>query len=359
MKKNIFRRFIWILIPFLIFCLGSCDMSMEDPVAGMSSREMIELHTRGVSRAVLTVGIVQNGQMSFRVYGQNGRELPNREHIYEIGSITKVFTAQLFAKAISENLVSLDDSIERFLDLPRRGYYPTIRRILSHTSGYELDYFGMVISPHNIVPGVNPFYGLTKRTLLDYIGRINLDNRSYPHLYSNFGYGVAGLVIENIYNEDYTSLMNNYLKNNLGLSNTSISEGKGDLSNYWVWDRGNAYIPTGGLVSTVTDMLKYAQMQITKTPSYVSIIHNIESLIESAPPHHHNPELNFRMDAFGNGWAIDTVNNIIWHGGTTSSFNAYIGVDLGNDIAVVVLTNTGRQSISTWAIGSTILKELR
>ena len=52
----------------------------------MSAREMIEYTTKGVRKAKVTVGIVQNGQMSFNVYGKNGKKLPNTEHIYEIAS---------------------------------------------------------------------------------------------------------------------------------------------------------------------------------------------------------------------------------------------------------------------------------
>jgi CubicO group peptidase (beta-lactamase class C family) len=337
-------------------------MSNEDiagSLVGMSSREMIEFHTKGVRRARLTVGIVQKGEVSYTVYGENGKILPNKEHVYEIGSFLKVISAQLFAKAISENRVSLDDSIDRFLDLPTKDYYPTIRRLLTHTSGYEVDPYYLVLLPQNTTPSSNPFYGITEQMVLNCIGTINLENRDYPHLYSNLNFTVAGLVLEKIYNEDYTSLMNRYLKDELGLNNSKMQDGSGDLSNYWTWDKNNPYIAAGALISNVADMMKYTQMQIAKTPSYASLSYNTKVQVESAPPHHHDPELGFRLDAQGLGWFIDTANNIIWMGGTTYGYNAYIAVDLDDDIAVVVLTNIHIQTVSNNAIGATILKELR
>ncbi|MDR1308273.1 MAG: serine hydrolase [Treponema sp.] len=96
---------------------------------------MIAYTTKGVKNARIPVGIIQSGQMSFSVYGENGTVLPNRKHVYEIGSITKSFTGALFCKAVSEGKANLDDSIDRFLDLPAKNYYPTIKRLLTHTSG--------------------------------------------------------------------------------------------------------------------------------------------------------------------------------------------------------------------------------
>jgi CubicO group peptidase (beta-lactamase class C family) len=327
----------------------------------MSSKEMIERKTSGVSRAVITVGVVKNGEMSFTVYGENGRIQPNIEHIYEIGSITKPITAQLFARAISENRVSLDDQIDRFLNLPPKAYYPTIRRLLTHTAGYtifEAD-IPFIFSVNSAPFGIG-FYGLTRNWTLNRIGEINLTNRDYPFSYGNFGFGVAGLVLEEIYGAGFTSLINNYLKNDLGLNNTRVGDGRGDLSNYWRINDGNPLIPAGALVSTITDMMKFAQMQIDESPSYVNLSHTI--MAQGDPQWYlPNPELGLRVDALGLGWFIDTVDNIIWHSGETTGFSSYLGIDKANQIAVVVLSNM-RSALSesiTSIIGRTIIRELK
>ena len=352
------KYIIWILSLLIILFLSSCPMPFDD-IVNMSSRELIEYKTRGVRNARLTVGIVQNGQMLFTVYGKNGRILPNIEHIYEIGSISKPITAQLFARAISENRVSLNDQIDRFLALTSKTYYPTIRRLLTHTSGYRIDYYMGSLATTNFLPFGNPFYGMTRRMVLDQIGRINLENRDYPFEYSNFGFAVAGLVLEEIFEENFTSLMNNYLRNDLGLSNTRVGDGRGDLSNYWRWNDGNPGIASGGLVSTITDMMKFAQMQIDEYPSYVSDSHDVLAQI----PQQWFPSGFFiRDDAMGLGWIIDEGNGIIWHSGETTTFCTFVGFDKAHEIAVVVLSNF-RQSlhrpIDSFMIGSAIIKELR
>jgi CubicO group peptidase (beta-lactamase class C family) len=353
--KELFKICFCITLSIIIFSLCSCP-TPEEYIENMSSRELIEKHTKGVRRAALTVGIVQDGQMSFKVYGENSKERQKIEHIYEIGSITKTFTGQLFAKAIHEGLITIEDldkTIDTYLDLPSKNYYPTIKRLLTHTSGYRSEYYWGFISSTSFVLEGQYIVGVTKRMILDLIGTINLENKDYPWMYSNTGIAVAGFVLEKIYNEDYTSLMNRYMKNDLGLNNTKISNENGDLSNYWKYDDGNPYIPSGAIKSTITDMMRFAKMQMDGIPGYVSYSHSDWHKLKQ-------PIKGFHIrDAMGLAWNKDSVNNIYWHGGTTATYHSYLGFDKTRGIAVVVLSNVGDLYISAEAIGSTILKELQ
>jgi len=355
MKKFCSRRFFGLLLLPITFSLFSCSMSPEN-IEGMSSRELIESLTRNVRNARVTVGIVKNGEMSFTLYGENGRILPNREYLYDIGSITKVVVGQLFARAIYENLIALEDldaSIDIFLNLPSRNNYPTIRRILTHTSGYN-EFFDYLLPPP-LSPVENPLYGVTRNMTRRHVERIRVENREHPWHYSNSGFAVAGLVLESIFNEDFTSLVNSYFRG-LGLYNTRVGDGRGDLSFYWRWNAGNPYIASGGLVSTVTDLMRFAQMQIEQTPAYVELAHREwASDVDITFP---LPEFD-RTDAMGLGWWIDRTNDIIHHGGSTGALQtAYIGFDPSRKIAVVVLTNI-RRNIPAWMIGAQIFKELQ
>jgi CubicO group peptidase (beta-lactamase class C family) len=328
-----------------------------DDISEMSGAEMIEYTAKGVKKADITVGIIQNGQMSYKVYGENGKEISQKEHVYEIGSITKTFTASLLFKAISENKADLDDAISRFLNLPSKGYYPTIKRLLTHTSGYKSSYYEGFASTA-FFDLRNAFYGITDKMALNRIETINLENKDYPFLYSNFGFAVFGLTLESIYNEDYTPLMNGYIKNDLGLNNTKISDGSGDLSNYWLWDKENSYIPAGAIMSTITDMMLYAKMQMDETPPYLGISHNVLARVNATSSDY--AELGIRIDAVGAGWMIDTVNNIIWHNGATGNYNSYLGFDKTKQIAVVVLSNMEAGfRLNATVVGSKLLRELQ
>lgn len=107
----------------------------------MTFNDMLTYTTKNNEKAIIAVGIIQNGEMSCTLYGKDGATLTSDEYIYEIGSLTKTFTASLLFKAISEGKVNLEDSIDKYLNLPAKDYYPTIKRLITHTSGYKAYYF--------------------------------------------------------------------------------------------------------------------------------------------------------------------------------------------------------------------------
>lgn len=305
-------------------------------LTNMSFEEMLAYTTKDNKDGVITVGIIKNGKMTYDVYGENGSLLPQEEHIYEIGSITKTFTTSLLCKAISEGKIGFDNSIDEYLSLQKKDYYPTIRRLVTHTSGYKGYYFEKPMIS-NFLHKENDFNGISKEMLIERLGKINLGDSHYPFKYSNFGMAALGAVLEQIYDRDYTPLMNDYISKDLGLTNTRISDCSGDLNNYWKWSESDAYLPAGAILSDITDMMLYAQLQMHETPDYLSIAH--EALAEVDASTASNEKMGIRIDAVGAGWMIDNKNNIIWHNGGTGNYNSYIGFDKENQIAVVILSN--------------------
>ena len=194
----------------------------------MTFKEMLAYTTKDNKDAIITVGIIQNNKMTYDVYGENGTILSTEEYTYEIGSITKTFTTSLLCKAMNEGRISLDNSIDEYLNLPDKDYYPTIQRLVTHTSGYKGYYFEKPMIS-NFLNRVNDFNGISEKMLIERLGKINLDDSDYSFKYSNFGAATLGAVLEHIYNKDYTPLINDYISDDLGLKNKlrdSESEGK-------------------------------------------------------------------------------------------------------------------------------------
>ena len=358
-KKNILKVILIILLVTAVgfggyVVYGSYRIKQ---LSSMTFKEMLAYTTKDNKNAVITVGIVQNGKMTYDVYGENGSILPKEEHIYEIGSITKTFTTSLLCKAISEGRINLDDSIGNYLTLQNKEYYPTIRRLVTHTSGYKGNYIEKPMIS-NLLHKQNSFNGISKEMLLERLGEINLDDSDHSFKYSNFGMATLGAVLEQIYDKDYTPLINDYISDDLGLTDTKISDGSGDLRNYWKWSESDAYMPAGALVSNITDMMQYVKIQMDEELPYLSIAH--EALAEVNATSGSYAKMGIRIDSVGAGWIIDQENNIIWHNGGTGNFNSYIGFDKENQIGVVVLSNLApNDRIPATVMGIEILTSLQ
>lgn len=317
--------------------------------------ETLEYTTKNNPDTVITVGIIKDRQISYKVYGNNGKELPTELHTYEIGSLTKTFTAALINKAISEGKINIDNTIDNYLPLPNGNECPTIKELLTHTSGYNGYYFEIPMIA-NFLVGRNDFYGITKEMVLDKVSKLSMDKESYGFTYSNYGYAVLGLVLEAVYDTDYKTLVNDFAQNELGLTNTRISTGDGDLGNYWEWKDGDAYLSAGAITSNISDMLSYAQMQLESNP-YFSECHKSLNAINAAPESHQS--MGIRMDGIGMSWIIDSENGIIWHNGGTGDYNSYLGFDLETGTAVVILSNLSPgYRVPATVLGIKLLTEL-
>ncbi len=359
-KRKKVRAIVCVAIAIIAVGIGGflafTDYRMNQ-VPKMSFDSMLNYTTKNNENAVVTVGVIQNGEASFTVYGKNAVKLPQSEHVYEIGSLTKTFTTSLLFKAGSEGEISLDDQIDEYLDLPKRDYYPTIRRLITHTSGYKAYYFEpQMVS--NFFHARNDFYGISTEQLIQKVGETKLEDRDYAFKYSNFGMAVIGAVLSEIYSNDYTTVIKSYISNDLDLSSTKISDGSGDLGNYWDWAENDAYIPAGALTSDITDMLKYAQLQMNDTPEYLSAAHEALANVNATPAK--SAKMNIHVDSVGAGWMIDAENKVVWHNGGTSSYNCYLGFDSERKIAVIILSNLSpNYRIPATVMGIKLLTDLQ
>lgn len=304
-------------------------------VPDLTFEEALAYTTGNTPSAVITVGIIKDGQASYQVYGENGKELPPELHTYEIGSLTKTFTAALVNKAVMEGTLSLDSTIDLCLPLPEGNEYPTVKELLTHTSGYRAYYFEKPMIT-NFLSRRNDFYGITKEMVLKKAGESSVGQDSYGFVYSNYGYAVLGLVLEAVYGSEYRTLLNDFVQKELGLTGTGISGQSGDLGNYWDWKEDDAYLPAGAVTSNIADMLAYAQLQLDSAPYFAECHRSLKAVHASTPAY---SAMGIRMDEIGMSWVLDCENGIVWHNGGTGGYNSYLGFHPETGTAVVVLSN--------------------
>ena len=325
-------------------------------IPGLTFMDALKYTTQGKPDARITVGIIKDGQASFTVYGENGQILPEENHTYEIGSLTKTITAALISRAITEGRIRLDDTIDMYLPLPAGKSYPTVRELLTHTSGYSAYYFETPMIG-NFFAGRNSFCGISRDMVLRKVQGLDMNRESYGFTYSNFGYAVLGLVLEAVYNQDYTVLLNQYVQEDLGMTATKISEQDGNLSNSWDWQENDAYLSAGAVTSNAEDMLRYAQMQLDADSPFAQCHQSLKVINASSESYR---MMGIHMDEIGMGWIIDRENGIIWHNGGTGHYNSYLGFNPETETAVLILSNLSpNDRIPATVLGIKLLQELK
>ena len=355
------RKMVLIAVVAIMICgallfiaLSVYGKHQMSKIAGLSFQEALEYTTKNNAEAVITVGIIKNGNASYTVYGENGKELPKELHTYEIGSLTKTFTAAMVSKGVQEGKMDIDATIDQYLSLPAGNAYPTVAELLTHTSGYKSHY---IESPmiSNFFTGKNSFLGVSKAMVVDRAGKLSVPNEDYPFNYSNYGYAVLGLILEKVYGDDYAALVGRFVKE-LNLSHTQLSAQDGDLGRYWDWNEGDAYLSAGGLTSDINDMLIYAQTQLDEV-GYFADCHKELKKINAASEQYKAMGIN--MDAIGMAWIIDSENGVVWHNGGTGNYNSYLGFNAAKNVAVIVLSNLAPSCrIPATVLGVKLLNEL-
>jgi len=358
MKKKKFILIVLAVFFVVVLILGGLSLygkHQMKKIPALTYMEALEYTTQDKPEAVITIGIIKDGQIYYTVYGENGKVLEPELHTYEIGSITKTVTAALINKAVNDGLLNLDQAIDYYLDLPAGNEYPTIMELLTHTSGYKGFYFEKPMIS-NFLNGRNDYYGITREMVLNRVSKLNLDKENYGFKYSNFGYAVLGLVLETVYETDYKTLANHFLQHDLGMLNTRVLGKDGDLGKYWEWKETDAYLSAGDIRSNIEDMLLYAQMQLDNNPYFIKCHDSLETINDSTERYR---LMDINIDEIGMAWSIDKENGIIWHNGATGSYNAYIGFSPTTGNAVVVLSNLApNYRIPATVIGVKLLKEL-
>ena len=144
MKRTRRTRWIWILssLGAILLILGGLAIygaSRSSKLSALSFQECLNYTLKDSKGAVVSVGVIRNGQSSVRVYGENAATISEEQQLFEIGSLTKTITAALIQQAIDEGLLHRSDTIGSVLQLPNLRYNPTLEQLLTHRSGLVAD----------------------------------------------------------------------------------------------------------------------------------------------------------------------------------------------------------------------------
>lgn len=242
--------------------------------------------------------------------------------VYEIGSITKVFTAVLLADMVERGEVALTDPVGKFLPegvkVPERGGKQiTLLDLVTHTSGLPR-------LPTNLQPKdvANPYADYTVADLYTFLnGYVLPRDIGAQAEYSNLGMGLLGHALALRAGKDYPALVRERILAPLGMKEEgTLAAGHDEkLRPAKHWDLP-VLAGAGALRSTVNDMLLFAKAACGLK----------KSKLDGAFARTRGP--------VALAWQKNG-DEVYWHGGGTGGFRSFLGCSMKSGTAAVVLSN--------------------
>lgn len=264
----------------------------------------------------------------------------NSNSVFEIGSITKVFTTDLLLNLLEEEKIkSLDESIMPYLDFSLKGNpIITFRQLANHTSGLPSNLEGNIFNT-NIS---NPYKNWDKEKLINYFSKdVKFDSKpGEKYQYSNIGMALLAYTISKIESKEYETLLQENIFKPLQMERSTTQRNlilnylvqgynwKGKPANNWDLAEMKG---AGAILSTVNDLSKYLIWNFDALNNRFSIMKQSTVSISE--------KLDIAL-----GWHIiknETQRPFLWHNGGTGGYKSSMAINLNNDTGIIILTNIG------------------
>ena len=293
-----------------------------------------------------SVAVFYNGKNYYYNYGEtvkDNKKLPSPTTLYEIGSISKTFTATLLAKAVVDKKVNLKDAITKYLpdsvsankDLQNI----TLQQLSNHSSGLPRLPENLWVTVKN---NLEPYENYDDKALFTYLKQfkaIRKPGDSYE--YSNLAVGLLGVILERIYKKPYEQLMLESIAKPLALTHTKIvltdtdksmlSQGYNEKDEAVPAWNFKSIAAAGAIKSCSEDLLIYGKQQLDILKSPLAKYNSIT----------HLPTFDDKIQKVGLGWQFlsDDADTVWFHGGGTYGCRTMLCVNKNKNIVVTVLTN--------------------
>ncbi len=343
--------------PLCAAALVLCSAAQaQAPTVPEEVKEYLRQQVDDGRRMGVVVGLINQDGTDFFAYGRNdsddSRPLDARS-LFEIGSISKTFTALLLADMVVRGEMSLDDPVQDYLpdsvQMPDwDGRQITFADLSTHRSSLPR-------LPNNMSPAdpENPYADYTVEQMYTFLDRHDLRRQIGSQFeYSNLAVGLLGHILARHRGQTYEELLLERIAGPLGMTDTRITltpglqerlaAGHAGLAPVKNWD-----LPTlagaGAIRSTVADMLRYlgAHLGLTETAGAEAMALTHERRADAG------------AGGIGLGWLLrPTTDSILtWHNGGTGGYRTFAGFN-DRGLGAVVLSNT---SLSVDEVGTHLL----
>ncbi|MEU6315644.1 serine hydrolase domain-containing protein [Streptomyces sp. NPDC047014] len=323
-------------------------------LAQQTADRLAAQHVGAVVAVVVHDAVEIRGAGSTRT---DGGATPGPDTLFEIGSVTKTFTALALARLAGAGAVRLDEPLADLLPVgtavPSRGGRPiTLEHLATHTSGLPRLPKGMLLRALLRPSTPDPYAGCSAEVLLSGLARTRLGATPGKRFrYSNLGAGLLGLALSRRADTAYEALITREICAPLGMTDTlvTLDEPRAERSAQGHTRSGRPTTPwhladlagAGALRSTATDLVAYVRAQWDDAAVPADLTEAIRLTREVR--HRRTPFAWIHL-----GWMAHRLHPKqgahlqIWHNGGTGGFSSFVGFDPENRLAVIALANTSR-----------------
>ncbi|HEX5295728.1 MAG TPA: serine hydrolase domain-containing protein [Streptosporangiaceae bacterium] len=270
------------------------------------------------------------------------------DSLFQVGSITKIWTATMIMQLVDEAQLSLDATVAEVLPGARLGAgdvggQVTVRHLLTHTSGIDGDIFTDTGRGDDCV---ERYVGLLAETP-------SVFTPGAAYSYCNSGFVVLGRIIEILDGQSWDESLRERLVGPLGITRTVTLPEEAILHRAAVghrrcgtpvdvWNLPRGVGPAGLITATAGDLLAFARLHLDRgvtaegkrviSEASVAAMQLAGAVV---------PEFSVPGSAVGLGWRLSRWGDrtIIGHDGDTIGQSAYLRIDPEAGIAVCLLTN--------------------
>lgn len=293
----------------------------------------------------VSFALIQNGNITY--YGiervkDSIYSVENYRNIFEIGSISKLFTSNILSHFILNKKLQLKDNVFDYIDIKSdkiEDLKISFESLSNHTSG--LPRMPNNFSNSSKKDPLNPYSNYSLNEFKSYLSdslKINT-NSIGKFQYSNLGVALLGYTLSKINKSDYKSMFDSYVFGKYEMNNTTFDREK--ISSLLVrglnnegdelpnWDL-KIFGPAGGVLSNVEDLSKYAVANYDKTNKELLLSRNKTFKIN-------------KKRSVGLGWFILKSSaykkRVYTHSGNTSGYSSFIGINTYNKNGIILLSN--------------------
>lgn len=291
----------------------------------------------------MVVAVVDGDRSHVYAFGKlDDGKAPDADTIFQIGSVTKTFTATLLAEAVQNNEVALDTPVSKLLPdfrIPsRNGKSITLGELAMQDSGLPR-------LPSNMQPAnpADPYADYDAEKLKAFLVAYPLPHDpGASYAYSNLGVGLLGFALARHASMDYGALLQQRIFKPLGMVSSTATFSL-PLGPRWAMGHDETGKPTqpwhldalagaGAINSTGADMLRYLQANMGHATSSLA----------NAMRFAHQPRMSIGgNERIGLVWMTrhDKDGDVIWHNGMTGGYASFIGFTADGNRGVVIVTN--------------------